>query len=182
MRTLTLLALFAVAIAITGCGKNTEQSVAPEIKVNPDAPQGPDKDRFQGVWRLDSRLEVSESRRGWVSAEGNNARFQFVGDTMSRRESVTDPGELFAATWEPEKNPKLLTLVPIGADSKPQPGDTKRWIYKFEGDTLIIAYGFAPAPPPDFHPDPNDGVIVLRLRKTDEQPVLQPAKSSTTPK
>src|SRR5262249_54299110 len=110
-------------------------------------------------------------------AEGNNARFQFVGDTMSRRESATDLGELFAATWDSEKNPKLLTLVPLGPDGKPQPGDTKRWIYKFDGDKLVIAYGYAPTPPVDFHPDPNNGVIVLRLKKTDELPVVpQPAQ------
>jgi uncharacterized protein (TIGR03067 family) len=157
--------LFAFAVTLAGCGKNP----APVV-TTPDASLS-DKDRFQGVWKLES----SDAGYGLKEAqEGNNARFQVVGDIASIRESATDPGEPYTASWEPEKNPKVMTLIPIGPEGKPRPGDTRRWIYKFEGDTLVVAYGFASAPPPDFRPDPGNGVLVLRYTKTNEQPVTKP--------
>lgn len=126
MRIAALLVLFATALMFAaGCGKKSESSTGP---ASPDVGKpGPtttlsDKDRFQGVWKGES-FDDGTTRK---EAKGDRVpRLQVEGDRVSLRETATDPGEPFTATWDSAKNPKTLTLVPSGPGGMPAPDATQ---------------------------------------------------------
>ena len=195
MRTFTVFTLFAVITAFGAGCKKTEPPPAPTGAGTPGPnSNGPppdnalsDKERFQGVWKATS----VDSGSGPKELPGDRTpRLQVEGDRVSLRESATDPGDPHAATWDSTKSPKTLTLNSFETSGKPSTRAAQVWIYKFEGDTLVVAFSGETAPAefkgqaPSQKP-PVPGVAVIQFTKTAEKPVTQPVKPTrptTSPK
>ncbi|AMV28979.1 hypothetical protein VT84_31585 [Gemmata sp. SH-PL17] len=186
MRTFAVFALFAVLIALGAGCKKTEPSSsatgggASETNSNGPSPDNAlsDKERFQGVWKAAS----ADNGKGPKELSGDRVpRLQVEGDRLSLRESATDPGEPHVATWDSTKNPKTLTLNTIEPGGKPSARAAQVWIYKFEGDAIVVAFSDGTTPTefkaqvPSQKP-PAPMVTVLRFTKTTEKPVAQPVK------
>lgn len=160
-----------LAALLAGCGKKPEEPKGdspPSGKSDPPKPQISDKERMQGVW-----VGVSiETPKGTKEMSGDSAaRFQVVGDIVALRDSLKDDGVRFRTTWDEKASPKQMSLQPLDAWG----GVIERManrdsLYKFEGDTLLVAIGFK-ARPKDFKLDDATPADVMRFKKSDEKPV-----------
>jgi uncharacterized protein (TIGR03067 family) len=142
MRNRTVL-LFAALTALTvGCTKKPD-SVPDSGGGVPGGGSVSDRDRLQGVWIIESKDEGDFKREAGMD---RGDRFQFQGDQLIRIEAKDDPGERFSFTLDPSKDPKWMTLIRLDSSGKPIPASLKNreplkeeWIYKFDGEALIVA-------------------------------------------
>jgi uncharacterized protein (TIGR03067 family) len=179
-------------VALVGCrgGESATRSAEAE-----EVQAGSDLERLQGMWEI---VEFRTAREGdGPNGEKQQAiRLVFAGDRLTISVG-TDWKEHFTVSLDPTKDPRHMTLVeesgrPLGtarAGTGPQraagPGERSEWIYKFEGDTLVIAVADPDSPrPTEFTPKGIRGnvgtakatapagqttsarVDVVRLRKT----------------
>jgi uncharacterized protein (TIGR03067 family) len=169
VRTIALAAL----VALVGCSKNAE----------PTSRAPTDKDRFQGVWAVESvecGVELSAPvRQRMMDSRLHVHEYRFTLGTGDQWEFST-----FVADWS--KEPKVVTLYEVGADGQslgptkgiPKPARARMWIYKFEGEKLVLGLLWGSnadsvPPPADFKTEPGQNVMVLRLVKTNEEPRTQ---------
>lgn len=188
MRSVGTLVLLA-ALAALGCGKKAEP-VAPAPNEPGGTPTAPsDKDRLQGVWAAES-FRVDPPGEGPPPDVAKTARYSFQGDRLS----VAFQGrirERYTVTVGADQNPKVLLLTV--ADDKWEPKrimvtknkysdpEKHEWLFKFEGDKLVLAQTIEPgARPTDFNPrkwlPPQAGkphlsqVAIVTLVKSTEPP------------
>lgn len=198
------LAVFVLSVVVVGCGKPTPRTDAPT-----DAPEGKaasprDHDRLQGTWAVES-LDAGEKEDSGKRAESKKDRFKFEGDKLTLVTPRED--EQFTFALDETKTPKELTLTEM-SDGPPSPGNPTvrgttvvaepereklEWIYKFEGETLVLALANRErdtkgSRPTEFKAVASrfergtllvPGVSVLTLKKTDDTPV--PPRFSTKP-
>jgi uncharacterized protein (TIGR03067 family) len=168
MRTITFCGLVVAATAL-GCGKS-----------EPTARDTTDKDRLQGVWAVES-VECGVELAPQARQRMMDSRLHVHNDRFSLGEGDNWEFSTFAADWNRE--PKGLILFECGPDGKPigptgglsPPPRTRGWLYKFEGDKLVLAFLRASdmnsvPPPADFKVEAGQDVMVLRLAKTNEEP------------
>jgi uncharacterized protein (TIGR03067 family) len=188
MRQLLLFSLLVALTALgTGCGKKTPTD---------SSPTGDKKvEQLQGIWaikKIEGRdtSKWSDDRKKADEEEMKNQRIVFDGDKLT---IFAEGDEIrFAFKADDSKNPKQLLLTMLDDEGKPRvrPAGTKKgggktepqeekgvWIYKFEGDSLIIAMnrGDDETPPADFTAKASKfddgkyepGVTVLTLQRTD---------------
>ncbi len=165
-----LFACGVLVVALVGCGKKAE----------PPARSNPERDRLQGVWAVESLESGAElappARKHLTESKLHVREDRFAlgaGDEWEFATFVVDPG----------REPKGLILSESDPDGKPlgsgkgipRPPRTRGAIYKFDGDTLVLALprvfdsDSVPAPA-DFKADPGKNVLVLRFVKTTEDP------------
>ena len=177
MRTPAALTLL-LAVA-GGCSKPAPRPEAPGAVVLQPDNLASDKDRFQGVWKIES---ADTGEPGKTLARQSAFRFQFQGDRARIRDSAGHPGESFVANWDTTKTPHTLTLSPLSPDGQPAPGQAAQvWIYQFEGGTLVVAFRKHGPPPTAFgaHQRGEESPIVLRLIRANELPDAPPAPAGT---
>lgn len=190
--TATCLLAFAL-----GCGKPTPTPNAP------GAPEPTDRERLQGTWgvvwmdsgnganeaELKAKLkdfDVTEEELARELDEVRQGRITFKDDRMNF--SIGDGRFECTFALDETQNPKVMKLTLVDGANGPKTGE---WLYKFEGDSLIVAYTEkGGARPPGFaarrHESPalrKPGVLavfVLTLKKTDVPPKLVPGRSPST--
>ena len=164
MRIIALAAL----VALVGCSKNT----APTRDTT-------ERDRFRGVWAvesvecgvelsaparqrmMDSRLHVHENR----FTLGGGDQWEFYTFAV---DGSGEPKKLLLHETKPDGSAPATKGIPKAAKAK-------GWIYKFEGEKLVLAFlrddsSDSVPPPADFKAEPGQNVMVLRLVKTNEEP------------
>jgi len=171
MRTAALL-LFA-ALTASACQKK------------PDAPGGgasvSDHDRLQGVWMIESADDGSQSNAP-PPDDMKDDRLQFEGDHLT----IVGPRDRvrFSFALETSSDPKAIVLTELGDDGRPQ-SEKSEWIYKFDGDVLVVAVPReAGGRPTEFRTRSGSseqpgrpreiGCTAMRLRKADEKPADVP--------
>lgn len=173
MRTAALAALLGALGVLIGCSKDKGSS--------PTTPNAPlDKDRLQGVWAVESvecGVELDPKARQRMMdwrVHVHESRFSVgAGEVWELYTFATDTG----------KEPKKLLLHEAPPESKagskkggiPKAARARGWLYKFEGDKLILAFlrgndSDSVPPPEDFKIEPGQNVVVLRLVKTNDEP------------
>jgi uncharacterized protein (TIGR03067 family) len=178
-------------LALVGCSGAEPGNRSAEEQV------GPDEQRLLGMWEV---IEFQAARPGEGPAPDKLQAIRLVFTSDRLTISVgTEWKEHFQYTIDPTRDPKWMTVVEEDGRPRPTPGTNRttapaaaypggersEWIYKFEGDTLVIAVADPGAPRPlDFTPrafsaggapqaagaapQPAAGgrVDVIRLRKT----------------
>lgn len=198
-----LLALVVAFAALgAGCSKKTESG-------EPSAGGGSssaDQDKLQGMWKIET-LEDGRPDSPRRQEEIKNDRIKIDGDKLT---ILADGDEIkFTFKLDEAKTPKVMTLTEV-IDSKSRLGGsptfrgTKKteppparepekwdWIYKFEGETLVVAFtkDHKKPHPTDFkakeakfdNPDKVEpGVTVVTLKKTTEPPPPRAPRTYTT--
>jgi uncharacterized protein (TIGR03067 family) len=173
-----LLAALVALGALAGCGKKTDPS--PELKDGPAPQPTSDRVRLQGMWGVES----IDDGRGVDRGGATTGRYTFAGDSLT----VVSWGETrrFVLGLDEGQSPKVMTLTAVpDAGTKPK---TVECLYKFEGETLVLAIGTGDNPPrptdftaraggevtftagkpaPESREPPAPGVLVVTLKKTD---------------
>jgi uncharacterized protein (TIGR03067 family) len=115
-------------------------------------------------------------------------RLQIGGDRLTIVEGKDHHRESFSFTLDVSSDPKVMTLITLGDDGKPTK-EKMEWIYKFEGDTLVVAFikGGDAGRLADFNgaawakvTPGKPGVTRVRLKKTTEAPPADPIPRSQT--
>lgn len=189
------LAMFALALAApAGCGKKAETG----------APSGAggDRDKLQGTWAIEGIDEGGPMRAADIE-DAAGVRLKFDGDRLT----IVVDGEVeerFTFATDESANPKALKLTEVlDADARPRfasyPGtkraggppparepEKKEWIYKLDGDKLVVAFsnkGDGPRPT-EFKGRAREGeqprVTVVTLKKTDAPPPARPRYTTTS--
>lgn len=188
-------AFLLFAVLTGGCGKTT-----PATPKNPDTGSGAsDKDRLQGVWEIES-FEAGDADDPMPEDERKATRFIFQGDRF-RIAANTPSREGFSFVTDTASNPSVLILTMLDESGEPSrvrttkndPGRVQKWewIYKFDGDILVVAFGKGSDPrPTEFKPKPSvnkttpgkyiAAISVAKLKKTDEPPPKDPPRSPTS--
>jgi uncharacterized protein (TIGR03067 family) len=201
MRSFKLLTLLVVfTTAAVGCSKKTE----------PETPSGggssTDRDKLQGLWALES-IEDGRPDTPRRQEEIKNSRVKIEGDKLT---IFAEGDEMkFTFTVDEAQNPKVIALTEVveGGRSRrssptysgtrkaaPEPArepEKSNWIYKFEGDKVVVAFfkGDDKGQPTEFkaragkfEPGKNEpGIIVITLKKTDSPPPpVEPRKFTTS--
>jgi uncharacterized protein (TIGR03067 family) len=164
------LSLTVFVVALVGCSKSAEPTTR--------APT--DKDRLQGVWAVEA-VEYGGELTPEARQQMTDSKLHVQGDRFSLGAGDNWEFSTFAADWS--KEPKGITLYECGPDGKqlgptggvPKAPLTRGWIYKFEGDKLVLAFlrtrdSDSIPPPADFKAEAGQIVMVLRLVKTNEEP------------
>jgi uncharacterized protein (TIGR03067 family) len=196
MRTLAFILLAALTAFAVGCKKKTDPTTGGGNIV-----PGSDQDRLQGVWAIESVEEAK--KKGQRPDDLTGVRFQFKGDRLTIFEG-SRVDVVFAFTLDTAQDPKVMTLVELGHDGQPlrrgatrvgtaprvDAGEVQKeeWLYKFEGDTLVLAVTKDPGPrPTEFKPRAGQpqvpAVFIAKLKKTDETPASDtqpPRRASPT--
>jgi uncharacterized protein (TIGR03067 family) len=173
------LAAFLVFAGLTGlavsCGK-TDPGPPPFADDGPDVTA--DRNRLQGVWAIDT-IETGKEIDQSVEAV-DAVRLTFTPDLLTMREKGRSPPENYRFVLATAREPKLLRLILVGDDGEPTPrrdAKTKEaglqpweWLYKFDGDALVVAFRKGSDPRPhDFKAQSEAGglapVIVVRLKR-----------------
>lgn len=159
-----LLALLPL-VALVGCrgAESAGRSADTTDAVQP----GTDAEKVQGMWEIVS-FEAARPGDGPEPDKLKAIRLVFAADRLTISVG-TGWQEQYVFTLDPTKDPRHMTLieddgrargpgtprvgtVPGGTARKPE-GEQSLWIYKFEGDTLVIAVADPGAPrPTDFTP------------------------------
>jgi hypothetical protein len=126
--------------------------------------------------------------------EVENLRIHIQGNRMGIGFVNGPLGELLSYQLQETVTPKVMVVTYLGKDGLPysdrgpgvkkEPAPSREWLYKFDGDQLVlakldVAIFSPPCPrPSDFVARPwsegSPGVQVWRLRKTTESPKLGP--------
>lgn len=154
-RLLALIPLFA----LVGCRGAEPEATVPDVLAEGVEP-GSDLERLQGMWEI---VDFQTARPGdGPDADKRQAiRLTFVGDKLTIGVG-TDWKEQFTVVLDPTKDPRHMTVTEEGGRPAPagtarigsgpqRPGGTgerSEWIYKFEGDTLVIAVADPNSPRP----------------------------------
>ena len=150
--------VLAAAVAALGCGKATPPADAPGAIT----PTASDRERLQGVWRVEwidggggSEAEmlaagISKEEVATYREHLRKGRTEFKGDRVIM--TWLDMRGEFVVVLDETKQPKWMTLteIPVAAPkdsepvvaSDPRPPEKREWIYKLDGDLLIVAYVF----------------------------------------
>jgi uncharacterized protein (TIGR03067 family) len=163
-------ALLTLTAALVGCSSSAA----------PTAREPTDNDRLQGVWAVES-VESGTAIAPEERQRTMDSRLHVHGNRFSLGAGDNWEFSTFAADWTQE--PKKLLLFECGPDGKPigptggllPPPRTRGWLYKFEGEKLVLAFlrerDLDSVPPPaDFRTEAGQNVMVLRLVRTNEQP------------
>ena len=151
----TAVVLFALA---AGCGKLPSAA----------DPLAADRERFQGTWVVERLDTGSPQETARMFEDAREDRLRFEGETLT----VTSPRETERLTFalDAARSPRGLTIT--NPETATQPARSRRWIYRFDGDTLVLAFRSdgTDAPPDDFEPRRSSaagepGVTVVWLRK-----------------
>jgi uncharacterized protein (TIGR03067 family) len=140
---------------------------------NPSHLAGSDKDRFQGMWKLDSSYKYGSYHTGspgdFLRVDGDRLDFIEKSEPFS-----------FTGRWDETKNPKTLTLTPLSRDAAEKRGFKfpLECIYMFDGDMLVIALSEPPTRAADFKPD--EKAHLIWYKKTDEKPAPPRKQTPTT--
>ena len=171
MRTATLAVLFTTVLLVTGCGKKDDQKVQGNWTVSKfELPEGDGKEaEFFNAFFKDAEVTISGDQA--------TITLNMKGENMPGVKMENKPARL-RYTFDSSKSPKQVDLTGIpDADEKDAKPHTVYAIYKLEGDTIVLAVGFAKgdktAPrPTEFKPSiekkgtPDEsGVIVAHLTK-----------------
>jgi uncharacterized protein (TIGR03067 family) len=142
MRVAALILL--VGVITSGCGcKRRPQGVA-DGGERPSASK--DKERLQGVWAVVS-TEFGDKDEADVF---NSLRFSFVGDKLTIAKGDDRGREHHSYTLNTDTDPKVLMLSRL-SNARPDPSDNEKreeWLYKFEGDFLVLAIPSGGGPRP----------------------------------
>ena len=190
MRTAGVVLFAALAGAPVGCDR---AAPAPAPAPEPAPPRAQtDKERLQGVWAIES-IDTGDPKLK-LPEDFKKLRYQFRGDRIDT--GLAGKFRRYAAVEVNDRtDPKVLTVTLLDLAGKPfRPEGTfqahpREWLYKFDGDTLVLAKADAavfaekpPARPTGFEPKLPDktggGVTVLRLKKTAD-PVTDPTPPQT---
>lgn len=210
MRTAAFPTLCILVVLTAGCRKTPPGSPGGEV---PGPALDPEQEKFQGVWGVETWEALTTPERNEVEKQKEKlARFVFHKDRLAvcvppePRDAPVEaiPAEIVASfTLHPDAQPKLLKAREFERVNEttvePSGNDRAEWIYKFEGEVLVIATTeFTPIDAhrmraTDFKPTPaarlEPGVSVVRLKKTKEDvprwlkelTVLPPAKPEPGP-
>lgn len=223
MRTTAML-LAACAALAAGCTQNSRVPGTPEDK-GPDA--AADRAKLQGVWAIES-LELPNGEK--ADERVKDVRFVFDGVKFRIAEQGRSYAEQFAYALDTTVKPKVMILTELNDDGTPyrpgtaragtfrapataprgataagaqNPVDRQEWIYKFDGESLVVAFraGRSSGRPVDFKADNGQPgrtigatgraatvrfepaatpTIVVRLRKTNEAAPPEPNRNFGT--
>lgn len=207
MRAIALVLLIGFSGAVAGCGKPQTAQTPPDSGKKADSQARPenrtpkngatprvgnsDQERLQGVWAVE-KYDAGNLITAPPSAVLKTMRYAFAGNKLRHygeyRGKKYEENYSFALAGD--SNPKGMNVTRLGEDGKPTHGtdsDTEQWIYKLDGDHLILAIGDAKKRPTDFIPKPSSGprpgtsgeetskkepyvpaIDVIRLKKTTE--------------
>jgi uncharacterized protein (TIGR03067 family) len=155
-----------------------------------------DRDRLQGVWAVE-KYEAGDPERSPSPEEVKAFRFHFDGNKLR----IRDDGEVASSfVLDTASNPKVMIVTALDENGRPRKGfasegvDRSEWLYKFDGEALVLAVVEGPTRPSNFTPRPPAGrppaiivtpgtgpktvkddnyvpaVNVLRLKKSNETP------------
>ncbi|MBM3979318.1 MAG: TIGR03067 domain-containing protein [Planctomycetes bacterium] len=210
MRSIRVTTLALALAALAGCGKKAETG----------APSGAggDRDRLQGTWAIETfdegrhqnhaKYETLEDVRPPNPADPEDiaaVRLTFDGDRLTIA-LYGETKDALTVVLDETANPKVLKLTEVlDADARPRGtfAGTKRggpaparepekqeWIYKFDGDKLVVAFskgGDGPRPTEfkaRLRSEENGKevprVTVVTLKKTDAPPPARPRYTTTS--
>lgn len=156
--TIRILALVS-AFALVGCRGADTVEPAPIVDGEGIEP-GSDLERLQGMWEI-VEFQTANPRGGPDADKRQAIRLTFVGNKLIISIG-TDWKEHFTVTLDPTKEPKQMTVVEVRDGSAAAAdrsgtatehaasagGERAEWIYKFDGDTLVIAVADPNVPRP----------------------------------
>jgi uncharacterized protein (TIGR03067 family) len=212
MRVFGLLLAFVVLAVLIGCSKKTEPA-APVI-TDKDRLQGVWAvewiDRGRGATEADLEKLVSTKEEkeelAWELDRVRQGRIEFKAERVTMALSGWEREE-FTFALDETQDPKvmILTVPPPKTEQRPArlgtgksagpppaerppPDERLEWIYKFDGEVLIIALIEGGARPTQFkarrkvNPTGEPGVTVLTLKKTEIPPKPDPGPRYPTTK
>ena len=169
MRIASALLFIALAGIATGCGKTAPTQVDQSAA---------DRERLQGDWmieKLDAGVSPEKTARMLKQAE--DVRFRFEGDTFRILSKGEEDKKSF--TLSTTSDPKRLTTHE--PETPTRYARDYRWIYKFEGDMLVLArrLDLIDDSPSSFQAKASDKgdpqVMIVWLRRVKQS---EPAKGS----
>ena len=182
MRTAALILLASLCALAVGCKKKPDTGTDESVRIVP----GSDLERFQGVWgveKMDSGRRVEdfppeEVARAMESLK--QSRFQF--DSKSVSMNLLGRQERASFVLDETQNPKAMYLTE-SREGGPA-SNRSEWIYKFEGDYLVLAFAEGGQRPTEFKARAGQpvqrgvpeerGIHVIWLKKSDELPKPDP--------
>ena len=127
MRIASALLFIALAGIATGCGKTAPTQIDQSAA---------DRERLQGDWIIEKiDAGVSPEKTARLLKEAGQVRFRFEAETFSILSK--DEEEKRSFTLSTKSDPKRLTTHEPETPTKY--ARDYRWIYKFEGDLLVLA-------------------------------------------
>jgi uncharacterized protein (TIGR03067 family) len=206
MRSISLGLLAVIGVALSGCGKSeTHPAIDSTKKTRPQAdqegaPQGGtgqgvgstpkvphDLARLQGIWRVE-KYDAADPITAPPPAVLATMRYSFEGKKLQVERNILDKKITETFTFELDLNsdPRGMLVTRVDEAGKPLQAPyiaNEQWIYKWDGDDLVLAKSgpnrpsaFVPKPPSDRPPntggDEKDteglnkyGVSVIHLKK-----------------
>jgi uncharacterized protein (TIGR03067 family) len=118
----------------------------------PPRTYGSDKERLQGTWKV-----VQAQRLGETTHPQDGTEFTFSDDRVTVKDDQSTM--TFSYRLDASRSPKLLAIT-FGTSA------TTNHSYRFQGDTLEMAYGAPGTPaPPRFTSQPGDTWLVVFLKR-----------------
>jgi uncharacterized protein (TIGR03067 family) len=189
MRIFALLLL--TAVTAVGCSKK------PDTASDSGTTASGDQSRLQGVWAVES-LDAGAPIEDLKLEELLKTRFQFQGERLS----IVDGKhwERMSISLQEKSDPKVMVMTELNEKGEPErimvtankSLDPKKqeWIYKFEGDLLVIAIAKDEGARPtefkgrarSFEPGKPEvaPIFVVKLKKTNESSATDPGPQRMT--
>jgi uncharacterized protein (TIGR03067 family) len=195
MRALALALLVGLIAFAAGCGKSAPTSQDGSGPPNPASADGEDKAAMQGTWGVAKfEMDVPPSEKDLFDVRGMMQSLEItIKDNLVtpvlKKEKDAGKDTFFVLTLNSSRSPKEVDLTESDEKGTPKPSkkfefdpvtkqgmttdgppEVIRGIYKFEGDTLVVALGMGKTAsrPTEFKPSTTQGkagVVVFHFKK-----------------
>jgi len=145
---LGLVCVAMTLFAMASCSRKARDTAEPPQGGNGEVRAAGDFDRLQGVWACDS-LDTGNPRQPVPPKEVENLRIHIQGNRMGIGFVNGPLGELLSYQLQETVTPKVMVVTYLGKDGLPysdrgpgvkkEPAPSREWLYKFDGDQLVLA-------------------------------------------
>jgi uncharacterized protein (TIGR03067 family) len=191
MRIFALLLLASLTgLAAVGCRKKPDPASDSGTAVSGD------QSRLQGVWSIEA-VDTGDPKDVPAPEEFQKTRFQFQGNRLN----IVDGHRWTRMSFSLQENsdPKVMVMTELNEKGEPErimvsvnksrDPEKHEWIYKFEGDLLVIAVTKGEGSrPTEFKARAGsfvvgkevEAIIIAKLKKTSEAPPTDPGPRPVT--